>query len=145
MATYGPNNGFVPFTGFSPTLGTGDAATPASAGSAQMNGMGQVDYTFSRMLQQPGNRVMRRLLQTMIGNAVGNTATEPYTRVKGQVALTDPTALGGLVPIETVNTINRATTTADRTNMVNALTRGTGPTSYVADASGNAGGGKLGY
>lgn len=147
MPTYGPNTpvGFVPFTGFSPTLGAADAINPATSGLVQFNGMGQEDNRLSRSLFQGPNRVLRRLLLALIGAAAGGTATENRTRVQAAPATFSPTDFGGLVPIETVAVINRATTATDVTNVTNAISRSPVPSSYVADASGNAGGGKLGY
>jgi hypothetical protein len=145
MPTYGPNTGFVPFTGFSPTLGTVDAISPVTSGSAQFNGMGQEDNRLSRALFQGPNRVLRRLFLTLLGTAAGSTATENRSRVQAAQSTFAPTDNGGLIPIETVAVINRVTTAADITNLTAAFTRSYVPSSYVADASGNAGGGKLGY
>jgi hypothetical protein len=147
MPTYGPsltNPGFVPFSGFSPTLGVGDAITPATNGLVQFNGMGQEDNRLSRALYQGPNRVLRRLILTLLGTAAGSTATENRTRVQAQQSTFSPNDNGGLVPIETVATINRVTTSNDITNVTDALTRSYVP-AYAADVSGNAGGGKLGF
>lgn len=143
MAAYGPNGGFVPFTGFSPTLGS-DAIVPATSGNVQFNGMTQGDDELSKVLFDRGNRPMRRLLLTLLGAATGATATENQTRVQAASGLTQQFSLGGLVPIETVAQINRATTAADLTNVVAAITRSPA-VAYAADVSGNSGGGKLGY
>lgn len=146
MSTYGPNTpaGFIPFTGFTPTLGTVDAILPVTTGAAQFNGMNQEDNRLSRSLYQGNNRVLRRLLVTLIGAAAGPTATENRTRVQAVQSTFSPTDNGGLIPIETIALINRATTATDVTNATAALTRSYVP-AYVADASGNAGGGKLGF
>jgi hypothetical protein len=142
MATYGPNGGLVPFTGFSPTLGT-DAIVPTTAGNVQFNGMSQGDDTLSKVLFDRGNRPLRRLLLTLLNNVVGTTATETQTRVQAQPSTFAPTDNGGLVPIETVNQLNRATTSADLTNVVAAISR-TPAVTYAVDVSGNGGGGDLG-
>ena len=143
MAAYGPNAGFVPFTGFSPTLGN-DAIVPTTAGNVQFNGLTQNDDELSKILFDRGNRPVRRLLLTLLGAAVGGTATENYTRVQANQGISQQFALGGLVTIETVQQINRATTANDLTNAVAAISRS--PTvAYVADVSGTSGGGKLGY
>ena len=143
MAAYGPNSGFVPFTGFSPTLGANDAIAPVVSGSAQFNGMTQGDDALSSKLFVRGNRTLRRLIQTLIGTAAGSTATENFTRVQAAQALGSITTNGGLVPIETVAQINRATTAADITNVTAALTR-TPSLTYPVDVSGNGSGGDLG-
>jgi hypothetical protein len=147
MATYGPsltNPGFVPFTGFSPTLGGPDAIAPATVGLVQFDGMGQEDNRISRSLFQGPNRVLRRLLITLLGAAPGATATENRSRVQGQQSTFSPNDNGGLIPIETVQVINRATTANDVVNTVNSISRSYVPT-YPLDASGNGGGGHLGY
>lgn len=145
MATYGfPPPGAVAFTGFSPTLGVGDAATPATSGQVQFNGLTQYDGALSRLLFQGPNRIVRRLLIAMIGVAPGATATENRTRVTATPALGSITTNGGLLPIETVALINRATTATDTTNLNAMITRTPAPT-YIADAGGNGGGGKLGF
>lgn len=145
MATYGfPPPGAVAFTGFSPTLGAGDAATPATAGLVYFNGLMQTDSAIARLLFQGPNRIVRRLLLTLVGAAAGGTATETRARVQAAQAAGSITTNGGLVPVETVNLINRATTSTDVTNLTALVSRSPVP-SYSADASGNGGGGKLGF
>lgn len=143
MSTYGPNAGFVPFTGFSPTLGT-DAIVPQTSGNVQFNGITQVDDKLSKLLFQRGNRAVRRLLLTLLGAATGATATENQSRVVATSGLDAPFSLGGLVPVETVAQINRATTAGDLTNVTAAFSR-TPVVTFVADVSGNGGGGHGGY
>lgn len=144
MAAYGPNGGLVPFTGFSPTLGV-NAVSPTTAGNVQFSGMSQIDSKLSRMLSYRGNRVLRELLLTITGTAFGDVASETYSRVTAQPATFSPTDYGGLVPIEVVQQLNRVTTAGDVTNVVAAFSRFPKPTTYVADVSGNSGGGKGGY
>lgn len=142
MAVYGPNGGNVPFTGFSPTLGV-DAITPVVAGNVQFNGMTQRDNDLSSLLFKRANRVTRRLLQALIGAASGGTATETYTRVQAVQALNSITTQGGLIPMEVVTQINRATTATDITNVTDAITRSP-ITTFPADVSGNGSGNGLG-
>lgn len=143
MALYGPNSGFVPFTGFSPTLGVTDAVVPVLSGQAQFDGMTQQDNNLSSALFKRANRVTRRLLQTLIGVAAGATATETYTRVQAVQALSSITTQGGLIPMEVVTQIGRVTTTADITNVTAALTRSP-IVSEPKDVSGNGSGNGLG-
>lgn len=143
MAAYGPNAGNVPFTGFSPTLGT-DAILPQTSGNVQFSGLQQTDDRLSKLLRARGNRVARRLMLTLFGVAPGSTATESFKRVTATQALNDPMALGGVVPIETVNAINRATTAGDVLNLQQSISRSTNLT-YPVDPSGTTGGGKTGY
>lgn len=144
MALYGPNNGVVPFTGFSPTLGVSDAVTPQVSGQVAFDGLTQRDNDLSSLLFKRANRVARRLLQTLVGAAAGGTATEQYTRVLAAQALGSITTNGGLVPMEVVSQINRVTTAADVTNVTAALTRSpiaTYPTDVSGNGSGNGKGG----
>lgn len=146
MATYGPNTpaGTIPFSGFTPTLGTPDAIAPATTGYAQFNGMTQEDSRLSHALRHGNNRVLRRLMITLLGAAAGATATENRVRVQATPSTFSALDNGGIVPIETVALINRATTAADITNTVATISRTYAPT-YAVDASGVAGGGKLGF
>jgi hypothetical protein len=135
MALYGPNAGFVPFTGFSPTLGVSDAVVPVTSGNVQMNGMTQQDGAIARNLFHGTNRVVRRLLIALIGSAAGGNATENRARVQANQSTFAPTDNGGLVPIETVALINRNTTAADDTNLTALISRTPVPT-YAVDVSG---------
>jgi hypothetical protein len=133
----------VPFTGFSPTLG-GDAIVPVTSGSVQFNGMSQNDDGLSKILFDRGNRPIRRLLLTLLGSVVGSNATETYPRVQANQLMNQPLQGGGLVTIETATQINRNTTAADLSNVVNALSRSP-ITTFPTELSGTSGGGKLGY
>lgn len=138
MALYGPNAGFVPFTGFSPTLGP-DAITPVLSGNAQFDGITQSDDAFSKIMFKRANGAVKRLLIAVIGAAAGGAALENYSRVQAVQALNSITTQGGLVPIEVVAQINRVTTAGDVTNLKAAFAR-TPAITYVADVSGNGSG-----
>ena len=144
MATYGPSGGFVPFTGFSPTLGQVDAIIPVQAGVVQFNGITQNDGNIARLLFNRGQRHVRRLMLALTGAAAGGTATENMTRIQAQPATFSPTDYGGLVPVETIVQISRPTTALDVANINAMLSRTPVPT-YVVEPSGTTGGGKLGY
>jgi hypothetical protein len=58
--------------------------------------------------------------------------------------MNQPLQGGGLVTIETATQINRNTTAADLSNVVNALSRSP-ITTFPTELSGTSGGGKLGY
>jgi hypothetical protein len=145
MSTYGPYTpaGFVPFTGFSPTLGIGDAVSPVTSGVVQFNGLTQDDARINRLLYE--NRVNRRIIATLLGVAPGSTATETKARVQAQQSTFSPNDNGGAVPIEQFSLINRVTTAADLTAIAAGLNRSFAPPTYYADVSGNGGGGHLGY
>ena len=142
MAVYGLNGtGNVPFTGYTNTLGNGDANVGATAGYVYNNGIGQFDDKLAKILQSSGqSKVVRALWRAMTGAAVGSNATATTKRV-----VNNPDSLGGVVPIETVTHINRNTTAADRTAFLALLDRVVYPSTYPADLSGNGGGGKVAY
>ena len=82
--------------------------------------------------------MLRRLITTLLGAAPGVTATESKKQVKW-----DQGSPGGLIPIETVPLVNRATNASDVNAINGLLFRSVSPVTYVADASGNGGGGKM--
>lgn len=147
MALYGPNTpaGFIPFTGYSPTLGAGDAVTGTTSGLVQFNGMTQFDEVINHLLKSRQGLVARKLLQTLIGIVPGSTATQNVSRVAGIQAFSAPGPYGGLVAIESVALINRATTATDVTNLNGILLQSDAPATYATDVSGNGGGGRGGY
>lgn len=139
MTEYGPNSGVVPFTGWTPTLGTDQTTLPVASGSVAFNGMTQADGRLSSIMRRRGNRALRELYLTLLAGASGDAAAESYSRVK-QRSATDalnPQMGGGLVTLETVTQIGRNTASADVTNTVAAMSRNFKPSSYVADLSGN--------
>ncbi len=145
MAEYGPNDGVVPFTGFTPTLGTDRANMPsADGGNVSFNGMTQQDRAIAHALFGNYNRVTRRLMATLLGATAGSTATETRTQIVALNPNDKHDAYSGLVEIETVDLINRATTAADITNLNAILNRSPVPT-YADDVGGNGGGGKAGW
>lgn len=87
---------------------------------------------------------VRELIKELLGASAGATALVQRKRRKAEQDL-GANVQGGLVTIETVDVINRATTAADVTRIQEALEQERAPSSYVADVSGNGGGGKLNY
>jgi len=146
MAVYGVNpsngvatNGYLPFTGWSPTLGTGPANTGAVAGAAWFNGITQNDYAMMYNIAGGSNRAMLAIIKAITGIATGGTVSNSYSRVQGQ----NPT-LGGTAPIETkTNIASRATTAADTNAIMGLWNRVVNPVPYVDDLTGNGGGGRL--
>lgn len=147
MAVYGvntstgaANGGVIPFTGWSSTLGAGSANSGSTSGAVQFNGQTQEDYPVANSLQRGANRAALAILKAAIGAAAGTAIGDVnYKRVQAQVPG------GGLMPIETVSVVNRNTTAADLTALTALLSRSVAPSTYVADLSGNGGGGKLSY
>lgn len=144
MAVYGLNGtGNVPWTGYSNTLGNGDANVGAAAGYVQRTGISQLDDKLAKLLMTNGSsKAVRALWRAMVGAAVGGTATATTKRVQH---ISTDNFNGGLVPIETVTHVNRATTAADQTAFLALMDRVVFPSTYVADRSGNGGGGKGAY
>ena len=96
---------------------------------------------FSRRVYSRG--ATAELLATLVSGAVGDTASLSHKRVEARQNLSQ-NVQGGLVPIETFEDVNRATTADDVTELNDAFTMKSSPT-YTADKGGNGGGGKLGY
>jgi hypothetical protein len=146
MATYGPGStaGFVAFTGFTPTLGGVNAVDASTSGFVQFNGMGQQDGKLSLLLSRGPDRIMRELILTLLGVVAGSTALETRSQVTAVTAVSDAQQMGGLVTIGSRDLVNRVTVAGDITNVAAALSR-TPILTYVADASGNGGGGHGGY
>jgi len=143
MAVYGlSGNGQIPFTGYSNTLGNGDANVAGTTGYVQKNGIGQFDDRFAKMLAQASgsSRVLRALWRSLTGASAGSMATATKVQVQGVQG-----GASGIIPIETVNMVNRATTAADRTAILAMMDRVVFPNTYPADLSGNGGGGKGQY
>ena len=139
MATYGYTPaGAVNFTGYTNVLGVGPANQASQSGQVYFNGITQGDDRIAKMLRNGGQTLtLRALLAALTGIVAGGTVTVTRKQVQGQQG-----APGGLQTIETVTAMNRTTTAADVT-MLNALfIRNVFPSSYVADLSGNGGGGK---
>lgn len=96
---------------------------------------------FARRLYSRG--ALGEIINTLVGGASGDAAALSHKRVEARQDLSQ-NVQGGLVPIETFEDVDRNTSATDVTDITNALTQKSSPT-YVADASGNGGGGKLGY
>ena len=84
----------------------------------------------SRLFDQRELRKDRRLMVTLLGAAAGSTATETIKRVQHVTG----GEYGGKRTIETINLVNRATTSGDTTDLTNRyLTYRSRPTTYPTD------------
>ena len=104
---------------------------------------GNTKRAMSQLLRRPKNKALRELMTTLLGASAGATAADTVTRV----AAHDPDnvdTLGGVRSIETVTNVNHATTAADVTD-INDKMFSPNNSVFVADKSGNGGGGKLGF
>lgn len=142
MAVYGLNGtGNVPWTGYSNTLGANDANVGSTSGYVQRTGISQLDDKLAKLLQTNGTgKAVRALWRGLMGAGAGVNVAATTKRV-----VNNPDSMGGVVPIETVTHVNRATTAADLTAFLSLMDRVVYPQTYVADRSGNGGGGKGGY
>lgn len=96
----------------------------------------------TRVVKRKSMAVINELMRELNGATAGDAALAQHVRVTGaQVLQTDA---GGVRPIETVDLLNRVTAAADVTAIEAMLTEQRDPT-YPVDASGNGGGGKLGF
>lgn len=141
MSVYGLNAtpGRIPFTGYTPTLGNGPANADATNGSVQFNGVTQGDFTIQQPLGLGGQVAgVLALLNALVGAGAGGTATKTKKQIQWQQG-----SPGGLIPIETITLVNRATTANDVTAFQALFNRLNGPVTYPADVSGNGGGGKM--
>src|SRR5678815_418739 len=73
----------IPFTGYSNTLGSGDANQPATVGYVYKNGINQSDDAMAKLLQAGGSaKVLRALWRALTGAAAGGTATATQAQVQ---------------------------------------------------------------
>lgn len=140
--SYGPNNGTVPFTGYTPTLGSGAADVAATSGAVHSDRLTQHDRAVSFLMRTPGARKTRELLLTLLGATAGSAALETRKQRTATQQQDDAQGLGGNVDITTADVVNRNTTSDDTTQITGMLSRQPWPTAYVEDASGNGGGGR---
>jgi hypothetical protein len=160
MANYGlapdgsGNNGTgnIPFTGWTVVLGP-STGTPANnvgdtGGVVQRTGIQQGDDRISKMLRNGGFTAgTTELLFNLIGAAAGVTATRNKSQIRGGPSFGTATSqenLSGLIPIDVIPLVNRATTASDVTAFKALMRRNVFPSAYAADVSGNGGGGKVG-
>jgi hypothetical protein len=90
------------------------------------------------MLRNGGGTIAAtRILYTLLGQAVGQTAAQTKKQIKWEQG-----SPGGLITIETINIVNRATNANDLAAYQALVSRVVQPSVYPADVSGNGGGGK---
>jgi hypothetical protein len=138
------NGAVIGWTGYSPTLGAGAANVGANSGQLQF-GNPSIDYRLENTLRRPQLRPFTRALRSIVVTGVGTPAIATRMRVKGTPAKDDPSAIGGLVQMESQTLINRNTTPADVNFILSVIDELTAPLVYPTDPSGNSGGGKLGF
>lgn len=99
----------------------------------------------SRLLGKQSMRALKELMLTVTGAAAGQTAADSYARIQHEVAPGVALANGGQRTIESVTTVNRATTSDDVTTIQDIIADewSLTPAQYPVDLSGNGGGGRL--
>jgi hypothetical protein len=139
MGTYGLGTaGHIPFTGYTNTLGPGVANSDATSGYIAYNGIQQGDDRIVKMLRNGGGTIAStRILYTLLGQVVGAVAAQTKKQIRWEQG-----SPGGLIPIETINIVNRATNANDLSAFQSLITRVVQPSVYPPDLSGNGGGGK---
>lgn len=120
----------VPFTGFSATLGS-NATAPTRSGSVQRLGIMQQERLLAQQLRRASGRKLQRLMNTLIGAAIGGTAAETRAQVQGVDSTFTVGEFGGVRPVVVNETINRATTQADVDNITELLRRARPPVAYL--------------
>jgi hypothetical protein len=99
------------------------------------------------LFRRRGMRVDKELLLELNGVAAGQTALSQRTRIVATPASqSQGTSVvnGGARSIETIDEVNRTTAAADVTSLnANIFNEKRFPATYIEDASGNGGGGKV--
>jgi hypothetical protein len=102
----------------------------------------------SRVFARQNERVAKRIILTLLGAAVGGTATETFAQISAPAGLTQASQLGGLRTVDTVTAVNRVTNANDLSytqSLVQRMINTPTIANYAVDASGNGGGGKAGF
>lgn len=108
------------------------------ASLTQISGTGSGRRNVAKTLAHRGQLVLRELMDTLNGVAPGAAALKALTRI------TNSTELGGKRTIETVNLINRVTTAADVTRILNDIYLYSTKTTFGASPPVNKDGNPLG-
>lgn len=87
----------------------------------------------------------KEIVRTFVTDDVGTTAFATHTRIPVQMIVNGAAVgLGGKIYAEVVSDINRTLTAGDETELLKDVDGRVSPT-FVADKSGNGGGGKIGF
>jgi hypothetical protein len=133
---------------------TGDMLPYAMTTHAAGGGRSRIEYRIAALLSRQEMRALRAAWLALTGAAAGGTATDTYKRVEAPAAPSGATPavtqigdLGCNRNIETITTIDRATTAADEAYIEDMLdddllNRSLTPALYPTVA-GSGGGGKL--
>ncbi len=111
------------FTGFSPTLGEGNATVPTEVGSVTTQGVTSADYFYAQAYRRGGARALKALTQALNGALPGATAYAGRGQVQAVNSTFTVGEFGGLRPVEVKEVINRPTTDADVSDLLAILRR----------------------
>ena len=151
MAQYGvdlrsgnPRSGFIAFSGWTPSLGTGQPQLGGGSGSGvvQFNGQTQSDNKIAQAFRKnsPALKFIKLLFSQVAGNPAGTaTGATVYKQIKGSTG----DLYVSLRPITDIGAISRNTTNGDMNSLRGMLNRTTFPNVYAKDVGGNGGGGKV--
>lgn len=90
----------------------------------------------NRLLRQRGNKDVREILLTLIGVVPGSAALSQTARIEAVQGIGGALTLGGARTVETVDEVNRVTTSADVTELTAAFSESADTSAYPVDAAG---------
>lgn len=99
-----------------------------------IDGRSPLERGIARKLNKRGMRDVRELIDTLLGAAAGSTAASSYKRVEHPA---DSDNIGGLRSVESVDLVNRATTSDDDTTITAKLLNFSSQPTYPTNADGN--------
>ncbi len=97
----------------------------------------------SKVFRHEGLRELKELMITLTGIIDGSTALSQFSRIAPDNTVGAAPGGGGQRTIDTIDAVNRATTSADEVRIIAMLEEIFVPASYPADPSSNGGGGQL--
>lgn len=131
------------------TVESGFWSDIGSGGYSQLPGKAPSRKRLSRVINKRGMKKLQELMLTLNGATAGSAASATYKRVQhaDSDGLAGQIGGGGKVNVETVTVVSRNTTATDKSDIDTLLTtEGQHKiATYVADKSGNGGGGKLAH
>ncbi len=97
----------------------------------------------SKVFRHEGLRELKELMITLTGIVDGSTALSQFSRIAPDNTVGAAPGGGGQRTIDTIDAVNRATTSADEVRIIAMLEEIFVPASYPVDPSSNGGGGQL--
>ena len=97
----------------------------------------------SKVFRHEGLRELKELMITLTGIVDGSAALSQFSRIAPDNTVGTAPGGGGQRTIDTIDAVNRNTTSADEVRIIAMLEEIFVPASYPTDPSGNGGGGQL--